>query len=239
MIITALSDNHGYLPKIEKTDLLLIAGDWSPLEIQTDAYYMRQWLDECLMHWFKEIPAEKIIFIAGNHDFICDQRFLEIPLLNAQTVTFEKDIVNPLLKKHKLTNKVKYLCNSSTTYNGLKIYGCPYVESLRGWAFSQAEYTTTYLNIKKCDILITHQPPLIGDLGKCVIKGISHEFGSYGLLNAVIRKRPKLAFCGHIHDGNHKPVIYNHNDGTITQLFNVAIKDDNYDIVRKPIVINF
>ncbi|MBQ5449611.1 MAG: hypothetical protein IIT57_06185 [Treponema sp.] len=35
MKITAISDMHGYFPEIEQTDLLLICGDFSPLEIQT------------------------------------------------------------------------------------------------------------------------------------------------------------------------------------------------------------
>lgn len=238
MIITALSDNHGYLPKIESTDLLLIAGDWCPLEIQTDAYYMREWINDCLLSWFKEIPANKIVFIAGNHEFICDNRFFQIPLLDAQQITFEKDILRPLLKKHKLTNKVKYLCNSSTIYNGLKIYGCPNVEGLRGWAFSSAEYTNPYSEIKKCDILITHQPPLIDKLGFCVLNDIEYNFGSYYLANAIKSKKPKLVFCGHVHNGTHDLVIYKHNDNTITQLYNVAIKNDDYKVVRKPLIIN-
>lgn len=238
MKITAISDIHGYLPEINKTDLLIIAGDWSPLEIQTDAYYMRQWMNDCLLSWFKEIPADKIIFIAGNHDFICDDRFIEIPLLNAPNITFEKDILKPMLKKHRLINKVKYLCNSSTTYNGLRIYGCPDVEGLRGWAFASAEYSLIYNNIKKCDILVTHQPPLIDGLGSCVIEGTNCEFGSYLLAEMIKYKKPKLAFCGHIHNGNHKPVVYKHdNTDNVTKLYNVAIKDDNYDVVRKPVVV--
>lgn len=239
MRITAISDTHGYLPKIEKTDLLLIAGDWSPLEIQTDAYFMKQWINDCLLTWFKETPADKIIFIAGNHDFICDDRFLEIPLANAPIVTFEKDILKPMLKKNKLTNKVTYLCNSSTKYNGLKIYGCPNVEGCRGWAFATTYVEELYAKIPKCDILITHQPPLFNNIAQVRnYKNNIVDFGSYSLLCAVKKSKPKLHFCGHIHEGNHEPQQLVHSENSVTTIINVSIKNEEYQPFYKQTVID-
>lgn len=239
MKITAISDNHGYLPKVEPTDLFIIAGDWSPLEIQTDSYFMRQWIDELMMSWFKEIPAERIIFIAGNHDFICDDRFIEIPLLNAPTVTFQKDILNPLLKKHKLTNKVTYLDNSSVKYKGFKIYGCPNVEGCRGWAFSNPYVEDLYAKIPKCDILITHQPPLFNNIAQVRNhKNNIMDFGSYSLLCAVKKSKPKLHFCGHIHEGNHEPQQLVHSENDITTIINVSIKNEEYNLAYNQTVIS-
>ncbi len=238
MRITAISDIHGSLIPIEPTDLLIIAGDWSPLEIQQKIYYMRKWLDECLMEWFSEIEADKIIFIAGNHDFICDSNFLYIPSMSdLPQVKFEKDFLKPLLKKHNLQNKVKYLENNSTKYNGLKIYGCPYVDGCRGWAFCQGEYRGMYNLIPKCDILITHQPPLVDGVGRTVVNNQECEFGSWALLEAMQNRKPKYVFCGHIHDGNHERQVYNHPDGKQTVIHNVSIKNEMYNLAYRPTII--
>ena len=45
MKIAGISDLHGYLPNIEKSDILLIAGDISPLNIQFNKPEMKKWLE--------------------------------------------------------------------------------------------------------------------------------------------------------------------------------------------------
>ena len=210
MKITAISDIHGSLIQIDPTDLLIIAGDWSPLEIQTDIWYMREWVEDCLLHWFKEIPADKIIFIAGNHDFICDPNFYAS--LGVPDITFKKNILDQYLKNQDLTKKVVYLENSSVKYKGYKIFGTPYVEGCRGWAFSQGETKGVYKSIPKCDILITHQPPIFGRVGVTKINGVECELGSWSLTESILKNKPNYHFCGHIHEGDHVPQIYNHPD---------------------------
>ena len=123
MRITAISDIHGSLIPIESTDLLIIAGDWSPLEIQTKIWYMREWINDCFLPWCDQIDANRILFVAGNHDFICDQNFmqnpipnLQNPLPNLQNPLFKKDILWQYLRKHRLLNKITYLDCSSSTY---------------------------------------------------------------------------------------------------------------------------
>lgn len=224
MKVTAISDLHGYLPDIEPTDLLLIAGDWSPLEIQNKIFCMREWIADILVPWFNSIQAEKIVFIAGNHDFICDERvvaFIDKP-------NFEKDLLNPLLRKYKLLKKVKYLCNSYTKYKGIKIYGCPFVEGCRGWAFSHPYVEVIYNDIPKCDILLTHQPPMYRGVGKISIDGIEAELGSWTLYEVLQRVRPNYMFCGHIHNGDHNPQVLHHSDIKKTVIQNCSIKDEDY-----------
>jgi Icc-related predicted phosphoesterase len=239
MRITAISDIHGDLIQIKPTDLLIIAGDWSPLEIQRNPFFMREWMNDCLLEWFKEIHADKIIFIAGNHDFVCDPNYINMGFTELQfLLSFEKDFLQPLLRKHNLTNKVKYLCNSLTVYKGYRIYGFPNVEGCRGWAFSQAEIRQSFKLIKKCDILITHQPPLYNRIGRTVVNKQDCEFGSYQLLDVIQRKRPQYLFCGHIHEGDHSKTVYNHPEGGFTEMYNCSIKDEEYNVFFKPQVVD-
>lgn len=234
MKITAISDIHGSLIPIDPTDLLIIAGDWSPLEIQFKIWYMREWINDYLLPWFKDIQADKIIFIAGNHDFICDPVHIQTPLQDAPSITFNKDILKPSLKKHNLLHKVTYLESSFIKYKGYKVFGIPYVDGCKGWAFSQGEYRGSYNVIPKCDILVTHQPPLFDGVGRTVVKGLECEFGSWALLEAMQKRKPKYLFCGHIHDGNHALQIYNHPEGEQTKVLNCSIKNEDYNIFYSP-----
>lgn len=236
MRITAISDIHGSLIPIPRTDLLIIAGDWSPLEIQQNDWAMRQWLATQFIPWMKKIECSRICFIAGNHDFICEPVFLNSDLLltGSPRLEFSRDILHPLLQKHNLLQKVCYLENSFATYNGLRIFGCPYVEGCRGWAFSQSELKFPYSNIKKCDILITHQPPQYNLLGTTCIDNKEYSLGSVSLLERIKQIKPKLVFSGHIHEGNHQPQILQHSNTKKTILYNCAIKDEEYEVRFNP-----
>ena len=238
MRITAISDIHGSLIPIDPTDLLIIAGDWCPLEIQNTIWFMREWIHDCLLPWFKEIQADKIIFIAGNHDFICDFNFIQIPLRESPSITFSKNILYPSLKRQGLLHKVSYLENSYIKYRGYKIFGTPYVDGCNGWAFSQGEIRGSYSLIPKCDILITHQPPLFGGVGRTTVDGVEYELGSWSLLEAIRDKKPKYVFCGHVHNGNHILQTYNHSDSEQTKILNCAIKDEDYQVFYSPQVIH-
>ena len=225
MRVTAISDIHGDLPQIEPTDLLLIAGDWSPLEIQTNYQYMKEWFGDVFMQWMKDVPADKIIFIAGNHDFICDPLYV-------YPYSFQVDILDPLLRKYKQTKKVKYLENSYSRYKGYKIYGCPYVEGCRGWAFCLANLHKYYKNIPKCDILLTHQPPLFNSVGATIVENTPIELGSFDLLQAITKVNPSYHFFGHVHGGNHNPSKYNN-----SMLYNCALKNEDYEIAFRPQIV--
>lgn len=67
--IAALSDLHGILPKIEKCDLVLIAGDIIPLRIQFDRTKSVVWFFQTFLEWIKELPCDEVFVIAGNHKF--------------------------------------------------------------------------------------------------------------------------------------------------------------------------
>ncbi len=84
------------------------------------------------------------------------------------------------------------------------------------------------------DILVSHQPPYgYGDRYFDVGSGKVEHLGSPELLAAIDRVRPKLAICGHIHDGYGRTEY----DGIV--IYNVTLVDEQYRLVHAPTVIDF
>ena len=66
--VAAISDLHGHFPEmIEPADILLIAGDISPLEIQFNKPKMKKWLLTEFAYWINSLPVDKVFLIPGNH----------------------------------------------------------------------------------------------------------------------------------------------------------------------------
>ena len=71
MKCVALSDLHGDLPEdIPECDIVIIAGDILPLNIQRDKIKSTAWLCNEFKNWCNFLKCSKVIFIAGNHDFV-------------------------------------------------------------------------------------------------------------------------------------------------------------------------
>lgn len=234
MRVTAVSDLHGYLPEINPTDMYLICGDISPIDIQTNYFEMATWFKNVFIPYLKGVDAKCIVFIGGNHDFFFSNLLFECQYLGNN---FERDSLIPALKKHRLTKKVHYLENSMYEYKGIKIYGCPYVENLSRWAFSLVHNKGVYDNIPPCDILLLHQPPYIDELGLAKFCGMERQLGSISLADKIRQIKPKYVFCGHVHSGKHDRCSLRFTDGE-TSLYNVAIKDEDYNVAYNPLVID-
>ncbi len=168
MKISAISDNHGYLPRIEPCDLLLIAGDICPARDHS-VFAQSQFLAGPFADWLNEIPARRIVGIAGNHDFI-----------------FEKS--PDLIPKSLRWN---YLQDASVEIEGLKIYGTPWQPWFYDWAFnlSEEELAKKWEMIPAdTDILVVHGPPYgFGDVNTS-----GAHCGSPSLRDAIFRIKPKL-----------------------------------------------
>ena len=61
----------------------------------------------------------------------------------------------------------------------------------------------------------------------------SEHFGSSELTEAIIEKRPRLVFCGHIHTGQHGGV-----DFESTSIYNVSRLDERYEIAYEPTLVD-
>lgn len=222
MKIIATSDTHGNLINIkEQCDIFIIAGDWSPLYCQSDPYRMLSWIKFRFIPWTKTINAKYIIFIAGNHDFVC-------------TFSWFNDELNKAIYFCDAKN-IYYLNNSSVIINDIKFYGTPNNESPRGWAYAK-EYNQVYNFDKDTDVLITHQPPKIGNVGFVKQKNI--ELGSDILKQAIKKSNITLNICGHIHTGEHKETLLKLNNGKFTRVYNVSLLNEDYMPSYDPTIIN-
>ena len=67
--LVCVSDLHGYLPPVEPCDLLLVAGDICPTGDERPKT-QREWLHSTFADWLAEVPADIVVGVAGNHDFV-------------------------------------------------------------------------------------------------------------------------------------------------------------------------
>ena len=114
------------------------------------------------------------------------------------------------------------------------LHGTPWVPIISySWAF-EGEHDTLKRWFSKIpsaiDVLITHSPPRIpgSDVDRS-IQTDSEHFGSGELTEAIIDKRPRFVFCGHIHTGLHGGVDF---EGS--RVYNVSRLDENYEIAYEP-----
>lgn len=206
MIVTAISDLHGDFPKIDSCDLLLIAGDICPDDY---AGIQRNWIRDVFIPWCKEQPAQRVIWIGGNHDFGA-----EMP--GAQRA-FEE--ISPPW--------VTYLKDETIEFMGNTIWGCPWTPNLQNWAFYASDRAWQYIadDIPQNDILVLHAPPR----GAMLDDGHPQWASPYMFEAITQRVKPKLVVCGHIHEGFG---TFEFNGITFA---NVALKDNYYDMVREPV----
>lgn len=226
--ICAISDLHGDFPEIkEPCDILLIAGDISPLDIQNNMVKMKVWLETEFSFWIKSIPCDKVFLIGGNHD-----KFLE-KISQANLYTFEK----------QLEGKLKYLMNEEYNYidknlNSWSIFGTPYCHIFGNWSFMHSDefMTEKFKNIPdKVDIIISHDPPFnIGNVDVVLEQTRWSNHALEHLGNEPLRKRLeeikfKFMCSGHIHSGEHDLVQFDEG-----MCVNVSIKNEQYKVTYPP-----
>ena len=216
-LICAISDLHGTLIDIEPCDLVLICGDIVPLNIQSNSKKTYKWFQTVFKEWADNLPCNKVLFVAGNHDLGLEHHQERYEKL------FPED------------NKVTYLCNTSYDYKGIKIFGTPYCKQFGHWPFMKDDNTLTKLFEEipyNLDILISHDAPY-GYTDVCLqqLDWISKDhLGNMPLRNAIIEKKPKVVFHGHLHSANHEFELLEN-----SKVVNCSIVDEQYNINYYPI----
>lgn len=213
--ITALSDSHSsthevVIPEIptDMTTVLIHAGDFSymgkPGEIQD------------FISWLNEQPHEHKLWIPGNHE------------LSLEDFPYNIEVIE---------NETGSTCihNKEHIINGVKFFGSAMTPTFFNWAFmhnaSQAE--RYWENAPEVDAVICHGPP------RGILDSITPDFpmerlGCKSFKNYLKRTKPTLALWGHIHGSGMRKEIVEWDTGDKTTCMNVAVMDEEYDIVNRP-----
>ena len=173
--------------------------------------------------WCESLPCDKVIFIAGNHD-------LHFGNLDFMYTQFPKD------------KKVTYLFHKSYVYTSrsgkeYSIFGTPYCKLFGNWAYMAMDdvLDKLYQDIpENLDILLTHDQPFgWGDiLFDDVIWNTGDHIGNKPLAKAIVEKKPRFQFNGHLHSCDHNLIEIGE-----TKHYNVSLKNEKYEPVYDPLVV--
>ena len=236
-----MSDMHGDLPVFdEKVDVVGIAGDIVPLEVQNDTVKSVVWFTRKFVPWAENLNCQKVLLVGGNHDFFL-QRIVSDYFKNS-TFKDDKDYIESssaeLIKsKLILPKKIVYLQDTVYSFNHVKFYGTPWCPDLQNWAFykSHSDLEKVFNKIPDdCDVLITHAPGTENDMGTSMWNPGMPMYGCHELTDKVKESNIKLWVAGHVHTGNHKPSLLSNGR---TKIVNVSLKDENYKVSFEPLVI--
>jgi len=217
MIIDCVGCLHGFLPKLDGGDLLIITGDLTANDLEDQYFHVFDWIEAQ--------KYRKKVMIAGNHDGLMEQERYSGP------VGLVKDAFD-------------YLCDSGTEFEGLKIWGSPWTMTFPGinpkcTAFAvetEKELSDKWALIpRNTDILITHSPPF-----KIQDKTVKeNHVGSISLRDKGHRSNVVLHAFSHVHEDYGKCLghIRISIKQKIRQLLyvNCSIMNERYQPVNAPI----
>lgn len=203
MRICCVSDLHGHLPPdVPPCDLLLVAGDVGP-ESPANAEI---WLSDVFAPWLQRQPATAKVGIAGNRDFLAEQRpesFAALPW-------------------HYLTDELIVGQNDIPT-----IFGSPWSPTFGEWAFQRPDWQLAGIWAAipgDTEIVLTHTPP-VGYVDTTV-DGI--KAGSASLLARLLELESlRLVVCGHIHEAAGMARL-----PTGVPVVNASVLNERFELVR-------
>lgn len=213
--IITISDTHGRHHNLvsknllPKGDMIIHSGDSTPRGAMADV--------EEFLRWYGDLDYKHKILIAGNHDW-----------------AFVKE--EPYIKELCKNYDIKYLNDSGVVLEGIKIWGSPVQPEFHNWAFNKkrgAEIRKHWDMIPDdIDILITHGP------AKGVLDFVNKPFynsvesvGCKDLLDAILRIKPSLHVCGHIHES--RGVSIDKQTGTPITFVNASSVDQYYKLYEE------
>ena len=210
MEITFISDTHtkhkSYTSRLQKGgDVIVCCGDITSMGEEHDLIKFAAWYDS--------LPFQYKILIAGNHDFIFEQRPSQA-----------KRILKP--------TGITYLENEAILIDGVKFYGSPITPYFNNWAFTRHRG----MEIKRCwdlvpadtQVLITHGPPL-GILDK-ISRG--PHVGCETLLETVQNIKPVIHAFGHVHEA------YGTKTKEGTYYINASLVNEKYQPAHQPVTVS-
>ena len=190
MLITAISDLHGDLPRgadaIPDGELLVVAGDIAP--DFRDRSHQRAWFETPTFEaWLEEMEKRfplGVVLIPGNHDFALERGWQP------------RWVVRP---------RIFYGVDQMFTIDGLRFFLTPWCTNLPMWAFNATEEQIREKLLyapADIDVLVTHAPP--AGLRDQLTNGM--HVGSEAIRDYVAHPRGltknALVICGHIHESH-------------------------------------
>lgn len=239
--VVCTSDNHGLLidyGKFPKGDVLVIAGDISPMNDDHAVWRQEHWFKNSFAKWFREAPFKYKILIGGNHDYYLHSR--------------SSAEINSILGEGCF-----YLRDEIVEIEGRSFLGIPWCSNLPRWAFNMDEdvlhehlqklKSAHNLTNRKIDMLVLHAGPKIGGLGKSLdLKSViidpetglyaieAPEFGNEALAQLVYDIAPQYVISGHLHSAEHSGTPIN---GGKTWGYCVSYLDEKYKPKYKPLLL--
>lgn len=222
MKITCTADLHGYYPELPGGDLLIIAGDLTASDKQDQHWEFQKWA--C------EQDYKRVIFISGNHDnWLQSNECGGVPDFDGQ--------------------KLEYLCDSGTEFEGLKIWGSPWTAQFPGINPKCCAFTMPFgcdteehlmdqwrLIPTDTDILITHGPAYgILDGIPQMHDGTIHHAGNKSLFSWLkYVGRPRYHIFGHIHEAYGQEEYFATYNDKMMKSINCSHVNERYKPVNKP-----
>ena len=206
MRLVLLSDTHELHDRLEVPDgdVLLHTGDFTSRGRVAEV--------EAFGAFLARLPHEHKVVVAGNHDFLFQERPEEA---------------------RALLGDVTYLEDSGTRIGELSLWGSPWQPWFHDWAFQLqrgAPLAERWALVPEgTDVLLTHGPPH-GILDRTE-RG--ERVGCEELARALTRIRPRLHAFGHIHEG------HGMHRSEETLFVNASNCDRYYRPVNRPIVLDW
>ncbi|MCJ1466114.1 hypothetical protein MMC07_004733 [Pseudocyphellaria aurata] len=199
-----VSDTHNASPangafKLPAGDVLIHAGD---LTNQGTLAEIRKTLD-----WIEAADFEVKIVIAGNHDITLDEDFYaeyglrfhnQYPQDSQACIDLFKDYPSIIYLNHE--SAVIRLTKKGEQQATFKVFGSPFSPANGLWAFGYLpeEAVKLWEQIPlDADVVVTHTPPKY----HCDESRGRGAAGCESLRRALSQVRPRLAICGHVHEG--------------------------------------
>lgn len=224
MRMLALSDLHGHLCDVSTlptADVAVIAGDITPVAREyyggtpSGRYTQSVWLLHTFLPWVETLPVQHVVFTWGNHDHVGE--YVD------------------LLPRSFYPAHVHLLVNESITLDGVSFHGVPQTPRFHDWAFNDDDTLDALGQRWKqipdgTDVVISHGPPY----GVCdtVRPRSTRRLGSRTQKEWLVSDAPncpRVLICGHIHGAGGTSALCGR-----TQVYNVALVDERYDVVRTP-----
>ena len=223
IVIAATADLHGYLPKMPRADLSVVGGDIFPGGMDRDPVMQGKWFGSYFIPWVEAVPSERIILIAGNHDYWLEEN--NEALLREYAPSAGKKLI--------------YLCDSGCELCGLTVYGTPWApKPFHNFAFTLPGEGLRERFSKipsEVDLLLTHAVPK--GCGKVdVPQWYPESHGCEELYEALSTRVIRYLVGGHIHAPSERSVTMDFGSNE-TYVYNAACCDQRKNPYFPPMLI--